>query len=164
MAESANTAPKSEEVVRALVVPLADTNLLVPNTAIAEVVAYSEPQPLPDAPTWVLGMLRWRGLTIPLVSFERFTGAEKSAPDPKRIVILNTLNGNKRLPFVAVASQAIPRSMRFSRSLVQKTDDSATDGVSLGLETKELDLAIPDLDAIEAALSQRGLTVVEGDG
>lgn len=160
MASTANSAAQ-EEAVRSLVVPLAGIHLLVPNIAVAEVVAYREPTPIAGAAPWMMGLVEWRGLKIPLLAFEVFAGlAAEPSPGARRLVIFNTLRGNDKLPFVAVASQGIPRSVRVSQGSVQQSALAAEPGVICRLGVGEVSLAIPDLDAIEDALAQGGLAVI----
>src|SRR5690606_40453141 len=54
-----------------LLLPLADRTLLLPNVAVAELIAYQTPQEIAHAPDWLLGRIIWRDLSLPLVSFER---------------------------------------------------------------------------------------------
>ena len=84
--------------------------LVLPNTSIAEVVAYQVPEKLNKAPDWFLGVIDWRGTRIPVVSFE---GMSEEAITPivkrSRIVILNSLSGDAEIPFYGMVSQGIPR-------------------------------------------------------
>ena len=61
---------QAEEIVRSQIITLNGFNLVLPNTCIAEVINYIEPTPVEDAPEWFLGNILWRGITIPIVSFE----------------------------------------------------------------------------------------------
>lgn len=161
MANSAQNTAQDQEAVRSLVVPLAGIHLLVPDIAVAEVVAYREPVPIPGAAPWMMGLVEWRGLRIPLLAFEVLAGtATEPVPGARRLVIFNTLRGNEKLPFVAVASQGIPRSVRVSRGSVQQSALAAEPGIICRLGVGEVSLAIPDLDAIEDALAQGGLAVI----
>lgn len=96
--------------VRSLWIPLQDVNLLLPNVAVAEVIAFRVEEVLEAGPEWLLGGLRWREQHIPVVSFEAYCG--RSAPalaEQTRIVVLNTLRGDAELPFYALATTGIPR-------------------------------------------------------
>jgi len=160
MAKTAKNSERDEGAVRALVVPLAGINLLVPNTVVAEVIPYGEPAPLPEAVPWMAGMVQWRGLKVPLFAFEVFVGLASEPPaGANRLVIINTLRGNERLPFIAVASQGIPRALRVSEQAVQQSAPAPEPGLAYRLAVDEVALAIPELDAIEDALIQGGITV-----
>src|SRR5690606_466660 len=64
-----------------LLVPLADRTLLLPNVAVAELVPYRAPRTAEGAPSWFLGQVAWRGLSLPLLSFEAASNGV-AAPDP----------------------------------------------------------------------------------
>lgn len=164
MSNTAEHVSKDQDAVRSLVVPLAGIHLLVPNIAVAEVVAYREPLPTPNAAPWMAGMVQWRGLKVPLVAFEVFVGlASTRLSNARRLVIFNTLRGNEKLPFIAVASQGIPRSVRVTQGSVQQTAPAVEPGLACRLGVGEVSLAIPDIDALEDALAQGGI-VVSRDG
>ena len=48
--------------IRGVTISVTGGRLLLPNANIAEIITFAEPEALPEAPDWVLGRLRWRGL------------------------------------------------------------------------------------------------------
>ena len=80
------------QIIRGVLIQVADARLLLPNATIAEVLSYADPDRVENAPDWLLGRIRWRGWQLPLVSFSRFTGIadeqgdkafdEERFPDP----------------------------------------------------------------------------------
>ena len=58
------------DLVASLLIPVHNKSLLVPNIVIAEVVALQMISPLPEAPSWALGSILWRGEQVPVMSFE----------------------------------------------------------------------------------------------
>ncbi len=104
--------------LRTQLIPLRDGRLILPNTAIAEIVPYIEPEPLEHAPSFLLGRVSWRGHGIPLTSFEAACGAAVPALNPRAcLAVLNTLNGNAALPFFAVLTQEIPGCSRWMKPI-----------------------------------------------
>lgn len=63
----ANPTPDS---LTGLLLPLSDRTLLLPNVAVAELIAYRNPQVAAGLPQWYLGQVAWRDLRLPLLSFE----------------------------------------------------------------------------------------------
>ena len=57
---------ESTNIIRGVLIQVAEARLLLPNATIAEVLSYADPEPVADAPDWLLGRMRWRGklLTI----------------------------------------------------------------------------------------------------
>ena len=50
-------------VIRTQLIPLADMNMLLPNTCIAEVIALGDLTPVEKSPDWFLSMMNWRGVS-----------------------------------------------------------------------------------------------------
>lgn len=111
--------------VRGQLIPLSGIRLVLPNTAIAEIISPSKPKKVEDSPNWLLGMIDWRGYKIPLVSFERLL-ADKTTPTKKacRFIVLNGLNDDSRLPFYGFVSQGIPRLIGLNDSNTMDSPDN----------------------------------------
>ena len=146
-------------IVRSQIIPLNGMTLVLPNTCIAEVINYSEPMPVEGAPDWFLGNLLWRGITIPVVSFETandvpVAGASKST----RIAVLNGVSGNAKLSFYGVVVQGIPRLSALEQTDIQeKTNPDATLPLAISQTAiGDLDAVIPDQVKIEEMLQKAG--------
>ena len=101
---------QAESIVRTQVIPLTGMNLVLPNTSIAEVINYSTPSPVKNSPDWYLGVVSWRGINIPLVSFEKANDVKAARKSKStRIAVLNGVSGNDKLSFYGVVVQGIPR-------------------------------------------------------
>lgn len=139
--------------VRSVLIPLGDRQLLLPNAVVAEIMGYQPPDPIEGAPDWLLGNMAWRGIMIPVVSFEAMQDGEVVTPGHRgRIAIMNALNSHPRLSHYGLVVQAIPSLARVSVDNVLPARDAETMSVPLIRQAVELDLSpvyIPDLDAIE---------------
>lgn len=153
---------QAELVVRSQMVPLEGMQLVMPTTCIAEIVSYQAPEPVADAPEWLLGMMDWRGLRIPLISFEAANGAAAAeASKRSRIAVLNGLNGDPELPFYGLLVQGIPRLMVLDETAISAIAE-AGELPPLAIEqaqVQEQDVLIPDQDKLEAMLKAQGLSV-----
>lgn len=149
--------------VRGQLIPLQGMNLVLPNTCIAEVIAYCQPQAVDDSPDWLLGMLDWRGLKIPLISFSRLAGQITSETDSiTRVAVLNGITENNDLPFYGIAIQGIPRLASYNSTNINTITQPAA-VVPLALEHTmigNLPAIIPDLEQIEATLVREHITVL----
>jgi chemosensory pili system protein ChpC len=140
--------------VRSIIIPLNQRQLLLPNAAVAEVMSYQQPEYAGDElPEWFLGHLAWRGVMIPVISYEGMLGEEIVAPGYRgRILILNALSGHERLSHIGMAVHAIPSLVRVSADNVVPVEADADEPQPLIKQQVELDLSaavIPDLDEIE---------------
>jgi len=154
-----------DNALRAQLIPLAETPLLLPTTSIAEIVGWQVPAPLASAPNWLLGMLEWRGLHVPLVYFEAACGRPRGEIGRRaRIVVLNGIGGHPELPFYALQTEGIPRLTLVDQANLE-TIPAPDERLPLALDYVRLkgDTAvIPDLDALEALQLEAGLHVEEG--
>lgn len=139
--------------VRSVLIPLGNRQLLLPNAVVAEVMGYQTPDPVAEAPEWFLGNMVWRGIMIPVVSFEAMQGGGVVRPGHRgRIAILNALNNHPRFSHYGLVVQGIPSLVRVSTDNVLPAGEGRQVDDALIRQAVELDLSpayIPDLDEIE---------------
>lgn len=147
-------------VVRSQLIMLEALRLVLPNTAIAEVVAYSELH-LPDnMPEWFLGFSSWRGYQIPVISFEQMINQAGSKPDKRsRIIILNSISADTNTPFYGMLSTGIPSLMTVDENSIQDAPKiGETDSLILRQVVVNKHAAIiPDQYELEARLKKAKL-------
>ncbi|WP_225594822.1 chemotaxis protein CheW [Pseudomonas sp. PDM22] len=150
---AASAAPGS---LTALLVPLADRNLLLPNVAVAELITYRAPHPVDGLPSWYLGQVAWRDLRLPLLSFEAASDGQAEVSPGARVIVVNALGGRPNVKFFALLVQGIPRSVKVGSDLKRADVPLAPlelDAVDLG----DAQARIPDLAALEQKLADSGL-------
>ena len=148
--------------IRSQSIPLAGMRLLLPTTAIAEIVDWQTPAPVADAPDWLLGMMAWRGLQIPLLSFEAANGEAPGEVQRRgRVAVLNGIGGDPDLPFYAVQAQGIPHLTSADQHSLQAISEpeSLLPLVSGIASLQDQEVLIPDLDKLEALIKSTGLCV-----
>ena len=140
--------------VRALLVPLqGERTLLVPNAAVAEVVAMRDLTPAADgAPDWLQGTLPWRGLAVPVVGYEALRGEQATAPGAgSQVVVLNTLAEGAALGYYGLVAAGIPHLLAVAEGAAETLAAPGEGGYALcDLRINDSRASIPDLDAIEA--------------
>lgn len=148
---------KRIDSVHCLLIPVYGENLLLPNAAVAEVVAYTDSESASNAPEWLLGYMNWRDLRIPLISFEAVTGGEL-APLQKnsRIAILNTLNRNQQLSHFGIVTQGIPHLQVVQEKQLLRDEEPARPRTSIVdyIQLNDETVLVPDLDDLEKRLQQ----------
>lgn len=152
---------KSSESIHCLTIPLHDETALLPNSAIAEVIAFKEPTPIDDAPDWFLGYIEWREKRVPIVSFEAVSGKEvAAAAKNSRIAVLNTLNGNAQYPYVGILSQGIPSLAIVQEHGLEDKGSTDNDRTAIGayIELGGIEALIPNIDEIEQRLIRLSLS------
>ena len=148
------TTGQGTDVIHCLTIPLHEELALLPNAAIAEIVAYTDPTTIDDAPKWFLGYVTWRDKRVPLVSFEAMSGKKvEEAKNNSRIAVLNTLNGNTDLAYVAILSQGIPSlALVQEEGIEEQIDLDERSVVGAVVNVGGIEALIPDIDEIEQRL------------
>ncbi|MDQ2693937.1 MAG: chemotaxis protein CheW [Pseudomonadota bacterium] len=145
------------QTLRVLLLPYRGGQALLPNSAIVEILPFATPLPVEGAAPWVLGTLLWRARTIPLVCLERLMGQEPGAPGSRaRIVVLNALGSNPRLPNYGFLTADAPRPLNLERSAIVPDASHAppVPGVLSRVRVNDQPAVIPDLDDIEGDLGR----------
>ena len=147
----------SVPIIRGVLIQVADARLLLPNATIAEVLSYADPEPVADAPDWLLGRIRWRGWQLPLIAFSRFTGiAEEHGGLGSKVIVLKALGGDAKRPFFAVLTQGFPRLVTVTDGALATADDDASvpEGVLARVRLNEDDALLPDLAVLEMRIAE----------
>lgn len=136
--------------IRSVMVPLAGTQLLIPNATVAEVVGYSEPDAIADGPDWILGTFLWRGWQVPLISFAALIESRESEPvNGARLCITKTLIDNERMPYIAILAQGFPRLTTITQdNLTEVPMDSKPIAVAGQVIVESTEALVPDLDRL----------------
>lgn len=143
---------KAEIVVRSILITLASDYLLLPNALVAEIVDLQSPLTKDDAPDWFLGSVMWRGLSIPLVSFEGMMGESIEEPGQDgRCIVLNTLNERAAMTHIMILARDIPSLVQVRKDELEPADESADFGrlVKRALIIEGNLAIIPDMDEFE---------------
>ncbi len=144
--------------LRCLLVALQGGQVLLPNSLVVEVLPFATPLRIETAPHWVVGAMLWRNLTTPLISLGRLIF--RVAPEAdlnSRIIILNTLGTDTKLPYFGILGTAAPRPLNLVRHDIKldpevSADDLRRPGALCWARYQDQPIVIPDLDAIEAVL------------
>ena len=142
--------------IRGVLISVNQGRLLLPNASVAEVITFSDPEPVENAPDWMLGQIRWRGWRLPLLSFSRFAGwSNEEGQIGAKVVVLKALGGNPKLPYFAVLSQGFPRLVTVPQTaLVEANERKLPVGIHSMVTLNDDAAAIPDLLGLETLIEQ----------
>ena len=140
----------SETEVRSVLVPVAGSDLLMPNAAIAEIVAYNAPEPIEQAPDWVLGHVLWHGWKVPVIAFGMLTEQVASEPtQTARICVTKCLIGHERMPYIGILAQGFPRLVTVTEDAMTEVPEGPSHIAIAGRAlVRDHDALLPDLDRI----------------
>ncbi|CAA0117365.1 chemotaxis protein CheW [Zhongshania aliphaticivorans] len=139
----------SSTVLANIILPLVKGNLLLPNSAVAEVVLAGQLSSAVSSP-FLLGYMRWREQEIPLISFEGLlTGSLPEDLPLRQMAILHGITDRQKMPFFGLVLSGVPRMLRLRESDITPLDTEAHRLIHSQVRAADLTLMIPDWDALE---------------
>jgi len=140
--------------VRCMLLPLTSLNLLVPNSAVAEIIGYSAPRALANCSDWFAGVVLWRGVYVPVVAIEQMCDVATASTGPRaRIAIIYNPEKDPELPYLGIHMQDIPRAYLADPDTTESgSSDGLSDYLLTRVDDEGLQRVIPDLDKIIADL------------
>ncbi|PCH83237.1 MAG: hypothetical protein COB89_01620 [Piscirickettsiaceae bacterium] len=122
-----------EKMIRSVLLPLTSDTLLLPHSALVEIIPERDIRPVDNAPDWVLGEIEWNNEVLPLLSLEVAIGSEKpDMPKRSRLIVLAFLSDHSQYKYLAIRATGVPR-------LVQLEPDSLTLKETHGISSKFID-------------------------
>lgn len=144
------------EELPTFLVPLQKNNILLPNSTVAEIIPYEPLQRIQNSPAWFLGLLSWRGVQVPVISFEMLTSAGASfslvSVASASLVICSALGGKDEMRYFALVAQALPRLMHLTPEELIETQEDTVETELLLVRLNGQPAVIPDLEYIESCL------------
>lgn len=144
--------------LRCLLVAVQGGQIILPSSLVVEVLPFATPLRIETAPSWVVGAMLWQNLTTPLVSLGRLIFRVTAEADlNSRIIILNTLGTDTKLPHFGILSTSAPRPLNLARQDITldpeiPQENQQRSGVLCWARYQDQSVIIPDLDTIEAVL------------
>ena len=101
----------SDKEIRTIMAALSEGHVLLPNSAVAEVLEFTAPEPFEKAPAWLLGELAWRGWQVPVINYQRLVDAKAGDIETSkaRILIIKTLGESTQVNYIGLVIQGLPR-------------------------------------------------------
>ncbi len=152
---SAEPSPSVNEELYSLVVPLEGSRLIVPRVCVAEVTGVGQMRLLEEDPAWLVGTVGWKGMEIPLISFEAACGRPMPELGSRARAVIFHASEQMRPGFFAVMSQGLPQLVRVNPGVVAPDDDRPwPDDAPVICRIRMINEypLVPDLDAIERRL------------
>jgi chemosensory pili system protein ChpC len=142
--------------IRGLMIAVTEARVLLPNANVSEIITAATPEPIAQAPHWVLGQVRWRGWAVPLFSFPILAGlAQRETAMNSKVIILKALNKHPKLPYIAMTCVGFPRLTTITPDILVplETGNSLLPGVRQQVMVRDQSVYIPDLGMIEENIS-----------
>ena len=137
-----------EKEIRTIMAPLMDNHVLLPSSAVAEVLNFTSPEPLKQAPEWLLGELAWHGWQVPIICFEQLVNKkDRNSVTPRsRILIIKTLGESTQVNYIGLVIQGLPKLKTVTAdSLLETPDDDLPETLFSKVSIDDLIAVIPEL-------------------
>ena len=129
------------ETVSCVILPMRGTGgLLLPSSAMIEVIDSSDINVVVDLQEGIIGKMQWKNTTIPLVSYETASGLLQAAfnKDTKAAVIRVPVE-NSTIKYIAIAAYGIPKVVQISQGQIKDIPEEDTVANSLAVERIQID-------------------------
>ena len=140
------------EQMRAVLMALPGGKLMLPNTTVSEIITYAAPEAVEGKPEWFLGVIRWKGYRLPLISFSAMSGwTPRESVTGAKIAVLKGLSGETKLPYFAILTSGFPRLVNIaSDHLIDDPEHANQFYYSASLDGDAV--SIPNLETVEATI------------
>jgi len=137
--------------IHCMLIPTNPETLLLPTSTMAEVIDYSTPEPMAEAPPWLLGQVEWESRQVPIFSFSALINGTDvgEVPSKSKIMILKSLSDSARVPYLGLLLGDLPQPVIIREDkLVETGDEKKALGVYSRITVDESEAIIPDLDRL----------------
>lgn len=146
----------STQAIKCVILTLRRENVMVPNAAIAEIVSAKDTSYVDNVPNWYVGKMPWRGVDVPLVSFEAAAGHEaKGVNLNTQVAVLYAVTQGAEYPYLGLVISGVPHVSSFTKNQII-TDPEAlleTDSHPMVAQKTRINgaaVSILDINAIES--------------
>lgn len=153
---------QSNRLIKSIILTLKNKLVVVPNAAVAEIISVQEVRQPDNSPQWLLGKARWRGVELPVVSYEAAAGDQAQAVNLNtQVAVIYSASEDEEpeYPYIGLAMHGVPHVSTFSRDQV-KPDDGDTEQHPMIAQKVRINGAaagILDIRAIEQMLLQAAI-------
>ncbi len=138
----------ADKEIRTILAPLTDGYVMLPNSAVGEILTFTSLEPFEQGPPWLLGEIAWRGWQVPVINYERMLNddSDTTITAKTRVMIIKTLGESTQVNYIGLVIQGLPRLKKASIStLVEKQVDDLPDTVFSKVTIDDLQAVIPEL-------------------
>lgn len=143
--------------IRTIMAPLTNSYVVLPNSAVAEVLAYTVPEPFKASPIWLLGEIAWHGWQVPVISYEQLIdeNAGHIPTSRARILIIKTLGESTQVNYIGLVIQGLPKLKKVTaESLIEKQTEGLADTLFSEVLIESQAALIPDLASLTHTVEQ----------
>ena len=137
--------------VRCVYLPLAEAGLLVPSSAVAEVIVVPPIDVINGAPYWLAGLVDWRGTRLPLLRVEAALGESETEFGVRgHVAVMHVLDEDSTVHFYGIGTQRLPAVVLATERATKFAEPTLlVDWVQSQIVLEIGDALVPRLDLLE---------------
>jgi chemosensory pili system protein ChpC len=138
----------TDKELRTILAPLNEGYVLLPNSAVGEILNFTSPEPFKQGPAWLLGEIAWHGWQVPVVNYERLINDNgiTTITSKSRILIVKTLGESTQVNYIGLLIQGLPRLKKVSAATLEETQtEELPETVFSKVSIDKLQAFIPEL-------------------
>jgi len=147
----------ADKEIRTIMAALLEGHVLLPNSAVAEVLEFTALEPFKKGPAWLLGETAWRGWQVPVINYQRLVDDKAGdAVTPKaRILIIKTLGESTQVNYIGLVIQGLPRLKTVTAETLQEQKmNKLPKGLFSKVNIDDLPALIPELAYLTRIVEQ----------
>jgi len=148
----------NEKKIRSILLPITSGALLLPHSALVEIISERDIRPVDNTPDWLLGEIEWANEVLPVLSFDAAISSKAASMSRRsRLIVLAFLSEHDQYKYLAIRATGVPR-------LAQLKPDSLKPKPMQGLNPtfiefygtlNEQTVIVPNMLELEANISKR---------
>ena len=145
------------EEVRTIMAPLTNGHVVMPNSAVAEVLTYITPEPFKQSPPWLLGEIAWHGWQVPVISYEKLIkdNAAPNVTSKARILVIKTLGESTQVNYIGLVIQGLPKLKKVTpTTLIENQTEGLPDSLFSIVSIDNEQALIPELGNLTHTVEQ----------
>jgi len=137
----------ANEEIRTILAPLTNGYVMLPNSAVGEILEFTSPEPFKQGPAWLLGEIAWHGWQVPVINYElMLKDTSTKVTSKSRILIIKTLGESTQVNYIGLLIQGLPKLKKArAETLIESQVDRLPDTVFSEVAIDGLKAIIPDL-------------------
>lgn len=143
--------------IKCVLLTINNEKLVLPNTAVAEIVPIRNIINVANKPVWMLGYLDWRGNSVPLVSFEALGGVHMPslASGDVKAAVVYAIGDNKDFSYMSLLMQGAPQVVKVTATdLIATHEATQNPAVDQKLMINNEPVSLVNLEKLESVIQE----------
>lgn len=144
------------EILRCLLLPIYGKTLILPYSALAEVITFPKTISYLESKSSVIGEFEWRGFRVPLLCLEaNDKDVSFNMTSNLHVAILNRMNEGNYPDFIGIVLQTVPVMNRYKNADIEFVREAKEPYLLMEVKVRDKMAFIPNIAWIEERLTKK---------